>query len=173
MRTRRACGQATTEFLLVMLILIPMLAMAMQAIVYLYAQLIAANAAQEAARSAAVHVGDGAGFIHRSRQTAVENVVRVRCRELFPFTRSEEDVQVTVSPASGGDPRANEMVAVTVTIRVPSEPFRLVSKSNLYATATGRAFIEPWGGPEPGTLGAPASDYPVRNAGGGGGGGAW
>jgi len=163
-------GQATVEFMLSMLILIPLMMMAFQAILYFYAWILAANAAQEAARSAAVHFADSGGsgkavnalsltdasitgtrlssLFERTPDQAVQNVLRVRCRELFPFTSSEEDVTYKISLQDVPGFPQSKMVEVRVTIRVPTEPFRLVTNRDLYATASGRAFIEPWAGPE-------------------------
>ena len=96
-------GQAVVEFMLTLPVLIFAIALALQMSMFAYAKIIASNAALEAARSAAVHEDPTAGVIRRSRKQAVENVVRVRCRELFPFTQQEDAVTVEVSPEAEGD----------------------------------------------------------------------
>lgn len=154
------------EFALVAPLLVLALALAFQIAFLAYAKIIATNAAQEAARSAAVHTNASAGIIHRRRSQAVANVIRVRCQEVMPFL-GEDAVTWTIDPEQEGNPdddaRENRVVRVVITVRVPN--VTMVYPRPITVQGFGLAYLEPWPGPflEPTVDIAPAS----------GGGGSW
>ena len=172
-RLRDERGQSFLEFALVAPLLLLTLGFALQFMLYGYARIVATNAAQEAARSAAVHSGSapshgaiGHGALYRPRSQAVENVVRVRCREVLPFARHDEAVRVSIDSvgvAAGSaatvtsygasiesnfkaDAQASRMVRVTVEINVPNVLLGFSQDKVFWAKGVGLAYIEPWPG---------------------------